>query len=245
MNEQKMDSERAAFEDWADSQWPGAKREQLKCDDYGEYLNSIYRDLWRGWQARASLPVGVPDGLLARIDSAIKAFTSGRASMHVPPEPDDVDMVLGECRALVNALIAAPAAPTVKAEQVPTVKLEWFQSRPGPDDSGDCIAPALPAAGSAGSAVEEVEVTGWVDPENIKRMKRRDLCGFMIEEKEDSRRSCALMTVAQHNRIVSALQKENEHLIYLLSCAKNYDLGPTLKGMVEDALTKHKDSNKL
>lgn len=61
MIEQKMDAERAAFEDWADSQWPGAKREQLKCDDYGEYLNSIYRDLWRGWQARASLPVGVPE----------------------------------------------------------------------------------------------------------------------------------------------------------------------------------------
>lgn len=63
----------------------------------------------------ASLPVGVPDGLLTRIDSAIKAFTSGRASMHVPPEPDDVDMVLGECWKLVNALMAAP---TVKAEQV-------------------------------------------------------------------------------------------------------------------------------
>lgn len=57
----KLDAERAAFEDWADSQWPGAKRQQLKCDNYGEYLNCIYRDMWRGWKARASLPVGVPD----------------------------------------------------------------------------------------------------------------------------------------------------------------------------------------
>jgi hypothetical protein len=33
------------------------------------------------------------------------------------------------------------------------------------------------------------------------------------------------------------LQEENEKLRYLLKCAKNYDLGPTLKGMIEDALS--------
>ncbi|QLI49428.1 hypothetical protein vBPaeMUSP18_57 [Pseudomonas phage vB_PaeM_USP_18] len=54
---------------------------------------------------------------------------------------------------------------------------------------------------------EAVEVVGWVDPENIERMKRRDLCGFMIEEREDSRRSCAVMTVAQHERIVASLTR--------------------------------------
>ena len=61
---------------------------------------------------------------------------------------------------------------------------------------------------SAPGEVEEVEVVGWVDPENIERMKRRDLCGFMIEEKEDSRRSCAVMTVAQHQRIVAAISEQ-------------------------------------
>lgn len=90
--------------------------------------------------------------------------------------------------------------------------------------------------------VEEVEVVGYrffhVDHGYIFRRTH-------IYEGNPSLEAHGLMTVAQHNRIVSALQKENEHLIYLLSCAKNYDLGPTLKGMVEDALTKHKDSNKL
>ena len=51
-----IELERQAFEQWADQQWPGAKRQQLERDDYGRYKNSIYQDYWTGWQARATHP---------------------------------------------------------------------------------------------------------------------------------------------------------------------------------------------
>jgi len=41
------------------------------------------------------------------------------------------------------------------------------------------------------------------------------------------------------------LQEENEKLRYLLKCAKNYDLGPTLKGMIEDALSQQENSKAI
>lgn len=72
------------------------------CDDY------IYE-----FELVNAAPIAQTDpqpepGLLERIDAAIKAFTSGKASMHVPPEPTDVDMVLGECWQLVKRLSSAP-----------------------------------------------------------------------------------------------------------------------------------------
>jgi len=51
-----IELERQAFEAWADQQWPGAKRQQLERDEYGQYKNAIYRDFWTGWQARATRP---------------------------------------------------------------------------------------------------------------------------------------------------------------------------------------------
>ena len=56
--------ERAAFEDWADRNWPGAQRQQLERDDYESYKNSCYRDFWTGWQARARLDTD--DGLIEK-----------------------------------------------------------------------------------------------------------------------------------------------------------------------------------
>ncbi len=150
---EQMDADRAVFEaymlgrehpviGWIDGHW------FVRGDDPATYANDYVQGCWVMWQAR-SLPVGVPDGLLTRIDSAIKAFTSGRASMHVPPEPDDVDMVLGECWKLVNALIAAP---TVKAEQGQCNCPGG--SKPNPEaHAPNCPirkAPSLPAAGLAG-----------------------------------------------------------------------------------------------
>lgn len=215
--EMRMDAERAAFEAWADSQWPGAKRQQLKRDNYGEYLNCIYRDMWRGWQARAGLPVGVPDGLRIAIQqrdhyaARVGALELGLlriADDFYPDNDSEMALALGEMREAVRSLVAAAptvkeslsVAPTVKAEQAPTVKLEWFQSPPGPDDSGDCIAPALPAAGSAG--VEAPEVVAWM---------WRDLNGdmqfnYMHPEGQE------LMTVAQHERIVATQQSSQPEL---------------------------------
>lgn len=52
MDTNKMhDIIREQFEDWADKNWPGAKRQQLERDEFGAYKNPIYRDFWTGWQA--------------------------------------------------------------------------------------------------------------------------------------------------------------------------------------------------
>lgn len=70
--------EREAFEGWADQQWPGAKRQQLERDEYGQYKNTIYRDYWTGWQARATLPEQTEqqhpdDAAVDRFAAAMKA----------------------------------------------------------------------------------------------------------------------------------------------------------------------------
>lgn len=41
--------------------------------------------------------------LLERIEKALSDFTSGRASMHVPPLDTDVDMVLADCATALEA----------------------------------------------------------------------------------------------------------------------------------------------
>lgn len=41
--------------------------------------------------------------LLQRIEKALKDFTNGRASMHVPPLDTDVDMVLADCATALEA----------------------------------------------------------------------------------------------------------------------------------------------
>lgn len=42
--------------------------------------------------------------LLERIEKALSDFTSGRASMHVPPMDTDVDMVLADCQSQLTAI---------------------------------------------------------------------------------------------------------------------------------------------
>jgi DNA repair ATPase RecN len=59
---------------------------------------------------------------------------------------------------------------------------------------------------------EGVEIIGYVNPENIERMKHGELCGYMIEAKEDKRRSCAVMTVESHLAALSAVTAERDRL---------------------------------
>jgi hypothetical protein len=63
MDTNKMrDIIREQFEDWADKNWPGAKRQQLERDEFGAYKNPIYRDFWTGWQAsREAVVVELPE----------------------------------------------------------------------------------------------------------------------------------------------------------------------------------------
>lgn len=46
--------------------------------------------------------------LKSRIEKALKDFTEGRASMHVPPLDTDVDMVLSDCLGLLAAMGSEP-----------------------------------------------------------------------------------------------------------------------------------------
>lgn len=48
--------------------------------------------------------------LQARIEKALKDFTEGRATMHVPPFDTDVDMVLSECMTLLAGMGSEPVA---------------------------------------------------------------------------------------------------------------------------------------
>lgn len=49
--------------------------------------------------------------LIERINIAIKEFTCGRASMHVPPLDTDVDIVLADCEKMITELAALTAQP--------------------------------------------------------------------------------------------------------------------------------------
>ena len=90
-----------------------AENASLKADRDDQYNMKVKaREQRDKVTALLKAKVVVPDGLLDRIDSAIIAFTGGRASMHVPPEANDVDMVLAECFKMVKSMLAdAPGQP--------------------------------------------------------------------------------------------------------------------------------------
>ena len=128
--QQEMDQERAAFEAWYLREIADGQGSLIKYPN-GHYINDTTMDAWYGWQARASLPVGVPDGWKLAPVEPTPEMVSAAEEAHMPFGDMDI--------ALRMAILSAPAAaPTVKAEQVQ--------------------APSLPAAGSA---VEEVEVVGY------------------------------------------------------------------------------------
>lgn len=167
MSEQeKMDQERAAFEAWVIREWPNAPlhyvRDALPKDDprYGEYCDEHLQRAWVGWQARASLPVGVPDGWRDALQKIAK---------YAPPVNCAAKTEVEKLALIaVHALIAfsAPqfskptdhqsakvgtAAPTVKAEQVQCEFCDDTGQIQG-TDCGRC-APSLPAAGSAAAVL--------------------------------------------------------------------------------------------
>ena len=48
-----------------------------------------------------------------------------------------------------------------------------------------------------------LDVVGWIAPENIARMKRGGLCGFMVQDKQDDRRTCAVVTAEDAQRAIA------------------------------------------
>ncbi|MGQ7956492.1 hypothetical protein ACUTAF_02015 [Pseudomonas sp. SP16.1] len=178
MSEQKMDAERAAFEFW----WYADEQRELRIScamGWGEYV-------WLKARARASLPVGVPDGLIDELRNHAAARTGYTCEL------------LGRA---ADAFAAAPAAPTVKAEQVECncpggSKPDPASHAPNcPVRNGE-PSTALPVAG-----VEEVEVVGYFTYCHDKKAWKQG----KPKGPEFIHLFTPLMTVAQHNRIVAAL----------------------------------------
>lgn len=64
--------------------------------------------------------------LKTRIEKALKDFTEGRASMHVPPLDTDVDMVLSDCLDLLAGRDSEPVAAPDR-ERVRGDHAKWSQ----------------------------------------------------------------------------------------------------------------------
>lgn len=223
----KIDAERSAFEAW----WYSDEQRELRMScamGWGEHV-------WR--QARASLPVGVPDGWredLLLIKSVLDGFKPG--------------MARNDGLRAVKKLLAAP---TVKAEQSGTREaveqalstgmlkpfgksiIEAFASVPfgkalvvTPHDPADgsgysmqvvdaSRAPSLPAAGSA---VEALDAVAWLceaSKEGVKTQRR--IVETWAETKDFTDhyqgRGCKVLTTAlvskrKHVAIVAALSAQ-------------------------------------
>jgi hypothetical protein len=90
---------------------------------------------------------------------------------------------------------------------------KWLEVHLSSSGSAEAFAAeALRESIAQPAEVECVEIIGYVNPENIERMKHGELCGYMIEAKEDKRRSCAVMTVESHLAAMSALTAERDAL---------------------------------
>lgn len=115
----KLDAERAAFESAViklQSEWPFNGIGLNKRED-GSYVDPAEQAGWLAWQARASLPVGVPDGY------ALVPVEPTRTMLHRAYDDNLMPWISRQstghdCAAGVweSMLAAAPAAPTVKAE---------------------------------------------------------------------------------------------------------------------------------
>jgi len=140
MSEQK-DLERADFEKWAASVGYHTERDRFQRE---HYQSTLTWELWRVWQARASLPVGVPNGYMP-IPTAeqLADALDGVSCYH------DLSAELIAPRLLANLL----ASTTVKAEQVQCKTCnDTAMIGDLPIECPDCChdeVHSLPAAGSA------------------------------------------------------------------------------------------------
>lgn len=119
VSEQNKDAERAAFEAWRLEKFCAGVERLKKCSNAPDvYYYSAEQEAWKVWKARASLPVGVPDGYmpiptaeqLADALENVRCFHDMSAELIAP-------------ELLANLL----AVTAVKAEQVPTPEFVWVR----------------------------------------------------------------------------------------------------------------------
>lgn len=118
------DKIRDAFEVWADSQWPGAKGEQLKRSETSpsHYANFDYHFMWTGWQAAiAQQPAPavreewryIIERVVDELDALNCAFRDQIDDEMVDPEEEfdqckATDELIEQARALLATGAAAP-----------------------------------------------------------------------------------------------------------------------------------------
>lgn len=116
MSEQKkMDAERAAFEAWWVSR---PHRNQPEKFANGDYCAPSVHSAWGAWQARASLPVGVPDESMVEMAAAAYDRAAHAGATHEQAWHEALSVALS-APAAPTVKESLSVAPTVKAEQVP------------------------------------------------------------------------------------------------------------------------------
>ena len=221
MSEQKkIDAERAAFNDYlnevVETKHYGMKT--IKLQRHDEYTVDDEKIAWDAWQARASLPVGVPDGLFLG-----DALLMWNRRHDIPPIK--VGYEYGVADALLQTL-TAPAAPTVKAEQVPADRAAlvaelreaageiaraghfgWGNSMTAAADA--LAAPSLPSAGSA-ELIAEAERCLFVLRE-IGSMDGDDITGddvdLRFEDDEGRDTGCDVSIVDYAEKSADVIEK--------------------------------------
>lgn len=219
--QQKMDQERAAFEAWYLREIEDGQDSLIKYPN-GHYINDTTMDAWYGWQARASLPVGVPDGYALVPVEPTQAMTEAGMAVDVAM----YETHYCETQAIYEAMLAAAPAAQATAEQGDQsdnikhlthcdddgcercVNLMYFYQACdecgawGHNDSGPCLCTKT-AEQSAPGEVEEVERIGyaWINRYNdaVDHVAPFPPTDGGVSYGEP------LMTVAQHERIVAHL----------------------------------------
>lgn len=193
----------------------------------------------------ASLPVGVPEGWKpVPIKPTIEMVEAGyEEGIGMPDRSaharviEQYDAMLAAAPTVKNSLsVAAPSAPAAEPEPVATaVKAEQV------DDRAECIADGLSVGMSQEEAeefadkiaipslptavVEEVEVVAWTWQGTLDRLKQGNCPeGEAVWPSRSPGTTVALMTVAQHQRILSAVTAERDAMQQDLKNAFNDDL---------------------
>lgn len=227
--QQKMDSERAAFE--------AAMAEVAKEHAYGYAGILFYRDqtgaygqtwvdsAWIGWQARASLPVGVPDGyalvpveptpemLRAGVEVGVGAYPIYRAMLAAAPAAQPAADLPREIEMMVRALEEGEWAEHVGQTELGS-RLE--SAITGLINRYDTVR-KLEFQGHLKACADEVSAWPAWKRECLKPAAEQsapgeaeevEVAGSLIDGEfyhceQNGVKNCPLMTVAQHKRIVS------------------------------------------
>lgn len=220
--QQKMDRERAAFEAWMREEY-AADRDMLKKPHEGRYFYAKPANMWSAWQARASLPVGVPDGYALVPVEPTQAMTEAGMAVDVAMYETHYCETQAIYEAMLAAAPAAQATAQATAEQGDQsdnikhlthcdddgcercVNLMYFYQACdecgawGHNDSGPCLCTKTAEQSAPGEVEEVVAVVRPIGFGRVAEPVNADSLYLHCSAGDQ------LMTVAQHQRIVAQL----------------------------------------